>query len=569
MKDAEAQQEELFSDEAALEDKKEDECVKKCCLCCKKQTSEFEKRLKEKQEELKKLPQVPGLSQIFKKSPTEDQDSFSMLSDRGEKGGKNKKSYAPLQKQIASLVFVLETEILLYHFMYLSYDVTELKPNGSPMSFEEKAKLIENEQYKLEAHLENNITDTHCIIASSADRLIIAFRGTVSFENMKTDYNSTLVEHPLAGRVKPLIPKEFYNFRSLIEREAKKKPYVHAGFVDAYDSIKEELRNTVEELMKQNPDRCIFVTGHSLGGGLAIVCALDLAVFFNIPKSKIALSTWGAPRCGTLSFTLRVAQVVPNAKRFVMSGDVITTLPIPVPFNDYTTGGVFRRRWYHVGTEILMDNTGNLLIRPSPMEKFMLKQILGVSPHLRLSYACALMAWAVRSHEPSEFSPAWWTKVISEVQVGATHRLKYVSPLIREKMMEALTVPGVVYRLNNVMVRDFCIMTPTVSESVASIVQMERLNEKEKDELVNQLKKKVEKGNLDGFDELVEEFVKKKRLKKDTSYHTLEQEEEFEKQNEEEDFRDALGDQEEEVMLEQLNGMLSKVDEEQLNIVFS
>lgn len=546
MRDTEAQQEHLH--EEPVEQDEAEECVKKCCLCCKRQTSDFEKQLKEKQEELKKLPQVPGLSQIFKRNPTEEDDAFAMLSPA-------KKPSAPLQKQIASLVFVLETEILLYHFMYLSYDVTELKPNGQPMSFEEKAKLIENEDYKLEAHLENAKTDTHCIIASSPDRLIISFRGTVSFENMKTDYNSTLVEHPLAARVKPLIPKEFYNFRALIEREANKKPYVHGGFVDAYDSIKDELRSTVEQLMKENPSRCVFVTGHSLGGGLAIVCALDLAVFFNIPKSKIALSTWGAPRCGTLSFTLRVARVVPNAKRFVMSGDIITTLPIPVPFNDYTTGGVFRRRWYHVGTEILMDNTGNLLIRPSPMEKFMLKQILGVSPHLRLSYACALMAWAVRSHEPGEFSPTWWTKVISEVQVGAVQRLKYVSPVIREKMMEALTVPGVVYRLNNVMVRDYCVMTPSeVVESASSLVTQLGgvLDARESEELLSRMKSMVDEGNVDGFDALVRRFVEaKKRLRA------------------KEEFQDARGDWEEEILLEQINGALGEVEEEELRIVYS
>jgi len=55
---------------------------------------------------------------------------------------------------------------------------------------------------------------------------------------------------------------------------------VHSGFLSAYDSIKVKVLNLVDTLTadasEEHPWQ-IFVTGHSLGGALATLCAYDLA----------------------------------------------------------------------------------------------------------------------------------------------------------------------------------------------------------------------------------------------------------------------------------------------------
>ena len=49
---------------------------------------------------------------------------------------------------------------------------------------------------------------------------------------------------------------------------------VHEGFYYAYKSVHGRALSKVKSLMEKYPDARIMITGHSLGGGLATLCAL-------------------------------------------------------------------------------------------------------------------------------------------------------------------------------------------------------------------------------------------------------------------------------------------------------
>lgn len=51
---------------------------------------------------------------------------------------------------------------------------------------------------------------------------------------------------------------------------------VHKGFLDSYNEVQKELVATVLDQFKQYPSYKVAVTGHSLGGAQALLCALDL-----------------------------------------------------------------------------------------------------------------------------------------------------------------------------------------------------------------------------------------------------------------------------------------------------
>jgi nuclear pore complex protein Nup85 len=55
---------------------------------------------------------------------------------------------------------------------------------------------------------------------------------------------------------------------------------VHSGFLTAYDSVKVKVLRLVDQLTAgataEQPWE-VYVTGHSLGGALATLCAYDLA----------------------------------------------------------------------------------------------------------------------------------------------------------------------------------------------------------------------------------------------------------------------------------------------------
>ncbi|MGD1909058.1 MAG: lipase family protein [Leptolyngbyaceae cyanobacterium] len=98
----------------------------------------------------------------------------------------------------------------------------------------------------------------------------------------------------------------------------------HRGFMAAYFAVRDRLH----ELARQYPTASLVVTGHSLGGALATICALDLQ--YNITqhsKQPLAVYTFGAPRVGNGALVESFTQRVPNAYRFTYGRDLVTHLP--------------------------------------------------------------------------------------------------------------------------------------------------------------------------------------------------------------------------------------------------
>ena len=70
-------------------------------------------------------------------------------------------------------------------------------------------------------------------------------------------------------------------------------PRVHSGFWEAFLTIRQEVHRVVrEELLREPAD--LLVTGHSLGGALATVCALDVGLH-TVPQVNKILETVSSP----------------------------------------------------------------------------------------------------------------------------------------------------------------------------------------------------------------------------------------------------------------------------------
>lgn len=139
---------------------------------------------------------------------------------------------------------------------------------------------------------------------------IVAFRGTQTFlpgrdpltllgditEDVLTDVRIPLVRarRPARGRV-------------------------HRGFRNALDEIFEPLEELVARLRKE--DLAVWLTGHSLGGALAILAASRL-------PGVQGVYAFGAPHVGDAEFRagLRVRPV-----RFVHGNDLVTRVPVIAP----------------------------------------------------------------------------------------------------------------------------------------------------------------------------------------------------------------------------------------------
>lgn len=98
----------------------------------------------------------------------------------------------------------------------------------------------------------------------------------------------------------------------------------HNGFMTAYRSV----RDRVLAEVRKYPDFDITVTGHSLGGAVATIAALD--VQYNITQhtgQSIQVYSFGAPRVGNSALVESFQRRVPKNYRFVYGWDIVTYIP--------------------------------------------------------------------------------------------------------------------------------------------------------------------------------------------------------------------------------------------------
>ncbi len=113
---------------------------------------------------------------------------------------------------------------------------------------------------------------------------------------------------------------------------------VHLGFERMYRSVR---RSIQQVLAGFGPDVRVTALGHSLGGAMATLAAVDFKR--NLGKRQIDLCTIGGPRVGKFAFRRNFNREIPLAFRVTNQFDIVPHVPSLV------TG------WNHVGEEIEVD----------------------------------------------------------------------------------------------------------------------------------------------------------------------------------------------------------------------
>lgn len=103
---------------------------------------------------------------------------------------------------------------------------------------------------------------------------------------------------------------------------AHPRAQMHLGFVTAYMTVQDHVHNYI---VKHQPKK-ITITGHSLGGALATLCAIDMKLTY-LSKYDVELFTYGAPRVGNTEFPELFNNAVPKSFRFVNGLDVVPAVP--------------------------------------------------------------------------------------------------------------------------------------------------------------------------------------------------------------------------------------------------
>jgi triacylglycerol lipase len=114
--------------------------------------------------------------------------------------------------------------------------------------------------------------------------------------------------------------------------------FVHMGF----QLVNEHIRRSIATLLKTHCQgaKTIWVTGHSLGGALAILCAYDILKNVNLGPVP-QLYTFAGPRTGAPDFVRNFNAAIPVCNRIVNFMDVVPQVPLPPTYD-------------HAGQEILV-----------------------------------------------------------------------------------------------------------------------------------------------------------------------------------------------------------------------
>lgn len=131
------------------------------------------------------------------------------------------------------------------------------------------------------AWIDEKSTNTQVAILKYNHKKIIIFRGTMAFS---TD------------------PREFFNdIKTDVDFKFEKYSFkdqqckIHKGFLRAYRKVSEKILTHI------SPEDDIVITGHSLGGALTHICALDIS---NFKDHKIRCYTFGCPKIGNIDFKI-------------------------------------------------------------------------------------------------------------------------------------------------------------------------------------------------------------------------------------------------------------------------
>ncbi len=145
-------------------------------------------------------------------------------------------------------------------------------------------------------------TDSQAFAAFSAAEglLVFGFRGTEGIRDALTDAEVAVCGFQGQRMTSPTL--------------------VHSGFVEAWRSLATWASGVSERYAATA--RRIVVTGHSLGGALATLAAVDL--WAAVP---IEAFTYGSPRVGLVNFVTAYGIAAPATTRVVHGRDVVPRVP--------------------------------------------------------------------------------------------------------------------------------------------------------------------------------------------------------------------------------------------------
>lgn len=128
--------------------------------------------------------------------------------------------------------------------------------------------------------------------------IIVAFRGTYSITNTVVDLST--------------VPQEYVPYPEPSDGEGNKKKgngtevqrctncTVHMGFMESWKQARKLVLPVLKNVKARHPDYPIHLVGHSLGGAVACLAALEIKLAMG--WNNLVITTFGEPQAGNAGF---------------------------------------------------------------------------------------------------------------------------------------------------------------------------------------------------------------------------------------------------------------------------
>lgn len=189
-----------------------------------------------------------------------------------------------------------------------------------------------------------SVDNTQAYLATNDDHIVIAFRGTESPDTLEG-----LKDWLLTDAVNLLIVPTGRLGTDLAAAGVGAR--FHQGFVDGLAEVWPELKPALEAEIKKS-DRPVWITGHSLGGAIALFAGwMCHRSFINVHQ----ISTYGAPMIGNQAACQAFAKDFKHKiYRYVNTTDPVPKLP---------TVSLIANSYGHVDQQVMMGAAGGDLFQ--------------------------------------------------------------------------------------------------------------------------------------------------------------------------------------------------------------
>lgn len=178
--------------------------------------------------------------------------------------------------------------------------------------------------------------------------IVVAWRGTVAPSEWLED---------VQGKLEPIGDggvKVEHGFMSIYTSKSESTRYNKSS---ASEQAMKELKSLVAMYRERGEEVSLTITGHSLGGALALLNAYEAAS--SLPGVPVSVFSFGAPRVGNAAFKEKLKQLQVKTLRVVNKHDLVPRMP-GIMLNEglekfEVITGPLQSVYTHVGVELKLD----------------------------------------------------------------------------------------------------------------------------------------------------------------------------------------------------------------------